>query len=220
LTPAPEQLRKLESDYVDDEVRYREALRLGLDRDDEIVRRRLIQKMMFLQRDLSTPATPTEQALRAYYDVHAADFRTAPSLQFEQIYFSPDAGGWSQAQARAARAAAHLHVRPDRQSVAGDESPVVVPPGEMTREQAMALFGDTPVIDALFGGKQNTWSEPVRSGYGWHLVRVTHQTAPQVPPLDQVRPQVEAAWRDAETVRNEQRELADLRGLYQIVRAQ
>ena len=63
ITPGPEQLERLVDDYIDDEVLYREALRLGLDQGDEIIRRRLIQKAQFLQRDLADPAQPDEGGL-------------------------------------------------------------------------------------------------------------------------------------------------------------
>src|SRR5215510_5405668 len=66
VLPSDGQLKFIVDDFVDDEVLYREALRLGLDQDDEIIRRRLIQKLEFLQRDLTVPPAPSDADLRAY----------------------------------------------------------------------------------------------------------------------------------------------------------
>jgi peptidyl-prolyl cis-trans isomerase C len=219
VTPSGEQLNRLESDFIDDEVRYREALRLGLGQDDEIVRRRLIQKVMFLQHDLAAPATPADQDLRVWYDAHPDAFRRPSTLGFEEIYFSPDAGGWDTARARARQAYAYVasHAEADTHAL-GDAPVLVTPLSEVSREQATKLLGDTPAIDVLFNGTPGVWSQPVQSGLGWHLLRVTHRTEAQIPPFEQLRPQIEAAWRDAQTQINEQRELEALRAQYQIVR--
>jgi hypothetical protein len=208
LTPSSEQLEKLVDDYIDDEVRYREALRLGLDRDDEIVRRRLIQKVTFLQHDLAAPSVPSEAVLRAFYDAHSTEFRAPLTLAFDQLYFSPDRGGWEKARVRALQTKS-----------SSDSFPLVIPDGELSRSQAMALFGDTALIDTLFTDPVGSWSAPVRSGYGWHRVRVTHRTESEVPPFEQVRDQVEAAWREVQTQAAERRELDALRAQFQVSRA-
>jgi len=219
LIPTAEEMRRLESDYINDEVWYREALRLGLDRNDEIVRRRLVQKVMFLQHDLAVPAVPSEGALREYYEAHAAAFRTTPAVSFEQIYFSPDRGGWSGAQSRAWSAYSYLgHHENEKATQMADPSPVILAAGELSRQQLAAALGDTPAVEALFTLEPGNWSQPVRSGYGWHLLRVIHRTESYTPSFDRVRVQVESAWRDAETETNEQRQLASLRAQYPIVR--
>lgn len=218
LTPSGEQLARLIDNYIDDEVRYREALRQGLDRDDEIVRRRLIQKVMFLQHDLAAPAAASDADLHAYYDAHVAAFREPATLSFEQLYFSADHGGWSEAEQRAWQVHARLAADAGVAAHSGDPLPLVIPDGELSRAQAVALFGDTPLIDSLFSAPIGSWSAPVQSGYGWHLFRVTHRTPMQVPAFEQVRAQVEAAWRDEQTQTVERRELDGLRLQYQITR--
>lgn len=81
FSPAPDQLANLVQEYVDDEVMYREALRMGLDQDDEIVRRRLIQKMQFLQRDLAPTETPTTEELQGYFEKHVDRFARPVSVR-------------------------------------------------------------------------------------------------------------------------------------------
>jgi peptidyl-prolyl cis-trans isomerase C len=221
LTPRSEQLARLVDEYVDDEVRYREALRLGLDHDDEIVRRRLIQKVEFLQHDLASPSAPTDQELRAFFAAHSAAFGVPATVSFEQLYFSADVGGWERARMRAAQAPAQLAEAPSlRARRSSDDFPLTMPEGELSRAQTASIFGDTPIIDTLFGSPLETWSVPVRSGYGWHLVRVTHRTPLQLPAFEQIRAQVEAAWRDEQTQAAARRELEALRAQYQVSRVQ
>jgi len=218
LTPTAEQLATLVDNYIDDEVRYREALRQGLDRDDEIVRRRLIQKVLFLQHDLAAPSSASEVQLHAFYDAHVASFREPATLAFDQLYFSADHGGWNKAEQRAWQVHARLAQHAASSDHTHDDFPLVLPAGELSHAQVAALFGDTPVVDTLFGAKVGSWSVPVQSGYGWHLVRVTRRTESQAPPFDQVRTQVEASWRDEQTQAAERRELDALRSQYQILR--
>src|SRR3954471_6794158 len=93
VAPSTGQLEIVVDDYIDDEVLYREALRLGLGDDDEIVRRRLIQKLEFLQRDSAAGIDPSAAELRAYYAAHPELFAAAARVSFSQRYFSPDRGG-------------------------------------------------------------------------------------------------------------------------------
>lgn len=220
ITPGAAQLERLVEDYVDDEVMYREAMRMGLDRDDEIVRRRLIQKVRFLQRDLATFLRPGETELRAYYSAHPELFAAPASVSFEQLYFSADRGGWPEARARARHALDRLLRTPTSSTEQGsdDPFPFQIPVEDFTRVEAGRLFGDTPIADALFGTPEGQWSGPHRSAYGWHLIRVTRRSPSSVAPFVEARAQVEAAYTQEQTKAAEQRELQALRSRYEIVR--
>jgi hypothetical protein len=91
--PGDQELDTLLRNFVKEEILYREAVALGLDRGDEIVRRRLAQKITFLQQDLGLLETPTEDELRNYYAAHRDLYTERPRRSLTQIYFSPDAGG-------------------------------------------------------------------------------------------------------------------------------
>ena len=223
VTPDAKQLAALVDEYIEDEALYREALKRGLDRDDEIVRRRLIQKMRYIEHDLAVPPTPGEQVLRGYYAAHAALFTTPESVGFEELYFSPDRDGWVGARSRAARAWARLAggTQPGGASwPAGieDQFPAEIPPGELTREDAARLFGASTIVNVLFQDGLGRWSQPIRSGYGWHLVRVIRRTPPRLAPFDEVRDQVLADWTRTEAQRRERGELLALRSQYPVVR--
>jgi peptidyl-prolyl cis-trans isomerase C len=219
ITPGPEQLERLIDDYIDDQVMYREALRMGLDQDDEIIRRRLIQKAQFLQRDLATVPLPQESELRACYSAHPELFTSAPRVTFEQLYFSADHGGWAKAETRARRALDQVR-RGSATSLASpdDPFPLQIPPEDLTHLDAVRVFGDTGIVEALFSTPEGQWSEPVRSAYGWHLVKVDHRQSANVAAFSQVRTQVESVYLQERRQAAQQRALAALRARYEIVR--
>jgi len=219
FTPGPQQLERLVEDYIDDEVMYREALRLGLDQDDEIIRRRLIQKMQFLQRDLATAPKPGENELRTYYSAHPELLTTPMSVTFEQLYFSADHGGWKRAERRARHALDQVQQLPVTSAAPLDDPyPLQIASEELTRIDAGRIFGDTPIVDALFSTPEGQWSAPVRSAYGWHLIKVGHRRLSDVAPFSQVRVQVESAFLQERTQLVQRRGLAALRARYDIVR--
>lgn len=177
---------------VHDEILFRQGTALGLDQDDEIVRRRVVQKMQFLMQDLNAPAEPSEAALRDYFRAHAARYVTAPRATFSHIYFSTDRAGDAQARARAvlAKLPATMHRAPDL----GDPFPDLYDFAAYEPLQVQRLFGRTPLSDAVFSAPPGRWSGPYRSGYGWHLIYVDARQAPALPPFTGVRDQVRSDY--------------------------
>jgi peptidyl-prolyl cis-trans isomerase C len=220
ITPGREQLERLVEEYIDDEVMYREAMRMGLDREDEIVRRRLIQKVQFLQRDLAAAPKPGESELRAYYAAHPQLFTSPADVTFEQLYFSADQGGWAEAEARAGHAYEQVErVTTTSIKPSDDAFPFQIPSGDLTRVDAGRLFGDTPIVDALFSTAEGRWSAPVRSAYGWHLIKIVHRRVSSTTPFDEMRGQAEAAFLQEQATAAERHELEALRARYQVLRS-
>ena len=91
--PAPQELEGLIADYIREEVFYRAALGLGLDRDDTIVRRRLRQKVEFLSEDMMGVPEPSEEDLRRFLESHSDAFRIGTKITFSHIYFNQDKRG-------------------------------------------------------------------------------------------------------------------------------
>jgi hypothetical protein len=211
--PSAEELRGLVEQHIEEEVLYREALSLGLDDDDTIVRRRLAQKMQFLIEDTTEPATPTEADLTGYFEAHRAEFRTAPFLTFSHVYFSADRRADAAADARAALAT----IARDPGSVRGDPFMLRYDYADVTRDDVARLFGGE-FADALFAltTDDGIWQGPVRSGYGWHLVRVVAKTTPAEPAFADVREGVLAAWLDDARRRANRENLDRLRAQYEI----
>ena len=77
-------------DRVREEVYCREAIALGLDRDDTVIRRRLRQKMEFVSDDVAAQAAPTDAELNAYLQAHPETFRVEPRFTFRQVYLDPE----------------------------------------------------------------------------------------------------------------------------------
>jgi peptidyl-prolyl cis-trans isomerase C len=214
IAPDAALLDRLVANYVDDELLYREALRLGLDRNDEIVRRRLIQKIEFLQHDVITDGAVDEVALRAYYDAHRARFTEPARISFAHLFFSPDRGGNAAAHARATRALASIAAGAD--PGAGDPPPVASSYRAITPADARQIFGTAEFAQWLGHRQPARWVGPVRSGYGWHLIRVSDRAAARAADFDSVRAEVRAEYlRDAGEVAR-RRQLEALRARYRV----
>jgi hypothetical protein len=195
--PSEDELDRLVRDYVREEVSYREALALGLDRDDAIIRRRLQQKLEFVSQDIAEQSEPSEEDLRAYLDAHAQAFERPATLSFAQVFLDPERHRGTLDVDTAA-----LLGELNR---GGDEADVALLGDPTLLEHQLA---DAPVekISDLFGADFaasvaalpiGSWQGPITSAYGTHLVRVTERTEARRPQLDEVRDAVELEWRNA-----------------------
>ena len=88
--PTPPELKALIDDTVKEEIYVREALALGLDKDDTVIRRRLRQKMEFMGDIGADALAPTNAELQAFLDAHSAKFALEPSIAFQQVLLGPD----------------------------------------------------------------------------------------------------------------------------------
>lgn len=188
--PTPAQLRTMLDNYIKEEIFLREGRALGLDKEDEIVRRRIAQKFDFLQQDLSVPVEPSEAQLRAYYDGHRGAYVEPPRRSFEQIYFAMDERG--EAAAKALAQGALLH--PD--AAAGDDFPGPKTIENLSEDEMNRLFGSAEFAHSAFSAPAGKWTGPFRSGYGWHLLRTTNARAGRQLSFDSVRDQVAKDWKD------------------------
>jgi len=91
--PTTEELKGLIDNFVLEEIYYRQAVAMGIDRDDTVIRRRLRQKFEFLTDDLAAASVPTDQELAAYLAANADAFVRESTYTFEQVYISPDQPG-------------------------------------------------------------------------------------------------------------------------------
>ena len=189
-----EMLGLLES-RIKEEILYREALAMGLDKDDTIVKRRMAQKMEFLAEDVSASHEPTTEELKAYFEKNRAMFSQPARIAVRLLYFSPDKRGkkaWSDANA----ALPMLSGKPAGWTGAaalGD--PFMFPDymADRTPDQIAKDFGP-PFAKALFAQKPGAWTGPIESGYGWHLVFIDSLTPERVSSFEEVEPDVKTAW--------------------------
>ena len=189
--PTDVELKGLVDDWVREEIAVREAMAMGLDRDDTVIRRRLRQKLEFVVEDVVAAAAPTEQELQAWLAGHAAAFRIEPQVAFRQVYVSRDRRGAAAetdakallARLRAAGAAARIDDLGD---------PIMLPQEVdlSSRGEIARTFGDdfAARVETLVPG---IWAGPIQSGFGLHLVLVRERVEGSLPPLSRVRPIVE-----------------------------
>jgi peptidyl-prolyl cis-trans isomerase C len=116
--PTAEEFNRLVKDKLQGEILYREALAMGLDKDDEIVKRRMAQKMQFLAEDVAAAREPTSAQLRAWYEKNSAPFAQPPRVSFRHLYFSSDRRG-ARAREDAVQALAKLAGQPASTSSPG-----------------------------------------------------------------------------------------------------
>ncbi len=206
--PSVEAVEAAVQAWVDRELLYREALRLGLDAGDPIVRRRLIQKLEFLAEEAPTEALGTA-ALRTYLRAHADAFRTAARVSFEHVFLRRERAALGEGVLATLRGGgdakgdAFVHGRSIRRR---------------TQAQVRGLFGGD-FADAIAPLPVGGWHGPLPSAYGTHLVRVTERVAGAVPPLESVRGQVEAHLAEARRGAARAALLERLRAEYEVLGA-
>ena len=210
--PTAEELQAGIEDQLRQEILYREALQLGLDKDDAIVKRRLAQKMEFLAEKLAALREPGPGELRTWFKKNEALY-TSPSLvSFRHIYFSPDQRGPdTEAEARQFLASVG-----GQESSGGDRFMFQSSYDEQTRDQVARIFGNK-FADQLFKLELGGWRGPVESGLGWHLVWVDSIQAGQLPEFDAVSDQVKADWLAEERSAMKRIEFEALKTRYRII---
>jgi peptidyl-prolyl cis-trans isomerase C len=219
--PLPDEagLRALAEQEAMQRILAREATALGLDKGDEIIERRLAQKMDFLLADLAGLEPPAHGELAAWYAANADRFTLPPRASFRHLYFSPDARGDDGARAAAEAALAEVADKPiDAPDLAALADRFMFQDfyGGRTPEQVAKEFGPGFAAD-LFALGPGAWRGPVRSGYGWHLVRLDTLEPARVPALDEIEADVRAAWTDERYRGIRQRAEDEMRARYTIV---
>ena len=216
--PTPEQMRHLVEAKVREEILYREALALGLDKDDTIVKRRLAQKMEFLAEDLSGIEEPSVEGLRIWFEANAQRFALPPRVSFRHLYFSFDRHG-ERTQAAAETALAALAGKPrDSADGAALADPFMFQDsyGDRPFSQIATQFGPR-FAQALFALKPGSWQGPIESGYGWHLIWIDSLTPSRVPAFEEIEPTVKSAW-VADQRKEAKRKMFDaMRARYRVV---
>jgi parvulin-like peptidyl-prolyl isomerase len=199
--PTEEEQKRLIEDLVRNEIYYREAIALGLDRNDEVVKRRLRQKMEFIFEDISSWTEPTDEELTAFLKKHGEKYLTDPQIAFLQVYVSAYKRGKS-TESDARRLLAQLNAGADPDTL-GDttllEPDVRLSPLWDIDKQFGDGFGKN-----LLGLKPGVWAGPIRSGFGLHLVLVKERRAGRLPELKEAGETVKRDW-----VVERQKELRD-----------
>lgn len=197
--PTAAEREALIADYVEEEVLYREALALGLERGDRIIRRRLVQKMEFLLEDLAPAPAPTESQLQDWLDRHPEDYRQPARIELDHVYFSRDRRGRSEVAAIAGAALEGLTPSMSADAAARAGDPSMLPAHQSLRplERIARDFGEDFAL-AVAELEPGGWRGPIASSYGEHLVRVLERSQARPSSLDEVRDAVRRDYQNAE----------------------
>jgi len=186
--PNKDQLDALIESEIKEEILYREALRMGLDKDDEIIRRRLSQKIEFLKTDLTKVPDPSPTELKNYYSTHSEFFRDSSTVSFTHIYFNGDYSTTDDIMKKASAILNMLNQKKlTRAPELGDRFMLQNDYAHVDKLEAQQLFGASQLSDTLFKLPLHQWIGPVKSGYGWHLVYIQQKKEGAVLPFEEVK---------------------------------
>jgi hypothetical protein len=191
--PSERELAGLVQERIKEELYYREALKMGLDKDDTIIRRRLRQKLEFLAANIAEAVEPTDELLGEYLEKNGEEFREPDYLSLKSIYFDKDRRGEG-ANSDATRTLEQLKATPSKSwEELGDTTRLPRELSDVSLERLYRTFGAdfAMAVNELSVGK---WSGPIPSSFGIHLVLVDKRIPGKIPPLDNVRTEVLTEW--------------------------
>jgi peptidyl-prolyl cis-trans isomerase C len=193
--PTTEEFGRLVEQKVQSEVLYREALALGLDKNDEIVKRRMAQKMQFLAEDVAAAREPTTEELKTWYAKNTDKFAMPKRVSFRHLYFSPDRRS-NHARDDAAKALGQLAGKPvDAKLDESFSDPFMFQ--QYYRDRAPDYLGKEfgpQFAQAVAKLPTGSWQGPIESGFGWHLVFVDTAIPGRVPEFEEIEADVKTAW--------------------------
>jgi peptidyl-prolyl cis-trans isomerase C len=205
--PTAGEWRSLIDNKIREEILYREAVAMGLDQEDTIVRRRLAQKMDFLMEDIAS------------FEKNSERFSLPPRITFHHLYFSPDRRG-AAARADAFRALGRLNDKSGATAAkgAGLADPFMFQSdyGDRTPEQITGVFG-ADFAKAVSKFKPGMWQGPIESGLGWHLVWMDSITPARVPAYEEIEAEIKTQWISEQRAEVKRRAFESMKSHYIIV---
>ncbi|WGL18075.1 peptidyl-prolyl cis-trans isomerase [Microbulbifer bruguierae] len=210
--PNRDELQALVEDFVREEVLYREAMRLGLDKDDTVIRRRLRMKMEYLAKDLIDAIEPSNQVLQAYYQQHLDKYIQPAQYSFEQVFLDSD---------KRVEVAEDARILLTKLTAGSD--PEKLGDGSLLQHRFEHISSER--IDRTFGNgfaqqlrelHSDQWSGPLTSAFGEHLVRITAYRPERQPDFGGIRTDVLRDWQEEEQKKILQTQYDTLRANYWI----
>jgi len=192
--PSQDELQGLIEQQIREEVMYREAIAMGLDQNDRIVRRRLAQKVEFISADLAALAEPTGTELADYLATHSDKFEQPARIDFVQIYIDLNKHGdniqdyVNKLLNKLRQTGSELDIETIGDSLMLDQQHK-----QITEHDVSRLFGKE-FANNLFSLSVGSWLGPISSGYGLHLVQINNKTEALLPELETVRDKVQVEW--------------------------
>ena len=188
--PTEQEMAGLIENYLRDEIYYREALAMGLDKDDGLIRRRMRQKVEYILEDISAQADPTDETLTAFMRQRMDKYRVEAQISFQQVYLNPDRRKDMVGDAR--KMLVRLRAGADPKTL-GDPIMVAHKFNFASESKIEMAFGES-FAQQVLRLEPGAWTGPVISGLGGHLVMVSERKDGRIPELAEVRTEVERDW--------------------------
>lgn len=193
-SPMSYEIQNLIKSEIREELLYREALNLGLDKDDGLIRRRLAQKMKYLFNDLSVVNKASEEELKKFISEHPEKFMKPASISFSQIYFNPKEHESTLYQ-DANSLLEKLRITTIKESNGlGDRSLLPYNFKNKRKIDIENTFGKK-FSEYAFSSSTNTWEGPFESAYGVHLIYIQKRREAHLPTLSEIRDDVQREWK-------------------------
>ena len=213
--PTAQDLKGQVSQLIREQILRREAVAMGIDEGDIVVRRRLAQKMEFLFKDLSAMTEPTEDDLRKYYFENRRKYEASPQVTFAQVYFSVENRGVEGAK-QAAQALIKEDGDPYKVSTLGDAS--ILSPGcrQCGEKEIRNRFG-TDFTEAVKNQEPGSWNGPVKSAYGFHAVYIYERQDTKFPMFRDIIDRIKNDWMSAKREEYTRRVYGEIRSRYRVL---
>ena len=196
--PSKEELQKLIDKRIKETVLYEEAKKMDLDKDDVVIKRRVVLQYRNLVEGLLIPPDPTEEELTAYFQKNIDAYIPEEVLSITQIFFDPDKREETTLEdaEKTLLALQKREILPDNYNAYGDNFMLANEYTDITPFQLRKYFG-RGFTESVMELEPNVWTGPVLSGYGTHLVYVHKKVTPDAPSLEEVKETVLSDYMDA-----------------------
>lgn len=189
--PTEGETKGLMENFIRDEIYYREAIAIGLDQGDALIRRKLRQKMEFILEDIAAQTEPTDEELERFMTEHRQKYLIDPQIAFRQVFINVDKRGDS-AEAYASQVLEQLDGGADANAL-GDRSLINHAAELSPLWKIKKDFGET-FSTQLLDVEPGKWMGPLRSGFGLHLVFIDKRVVKPLPQLEDIRNSVKRDW--------------------------
>lgn len=163
-----EEKKEVEIRAVEDELLYREAIRMGFDKHDHIVKQRMVQKVLALAEYMEgEPKPTTDEEAHAYYQAHREEFKKPKELSFQHVFLAKGHESRAERVRRQVETFTSLASEPPF----GDSFPISRAVGLTGIDRIGSDYGQA-FASALEAQRPGQWSGPIESRYGLHFVRV------------------------------------------------
>jgi peptidyl-prolyl cis-trans isomerase C len=216
--PTEDELDGIIRRHVRIQILYREALAMGMDKGDVVIKRRLAQKVELLAQGLMTPEEPREEELIAWYAENSDRFKQPDLYTITQIFFDPDKRGATtldDVKAAIDKLNALDRLPPDFSDY-GDRLMLESYYANVSTMELGKLFG-TAFAEQIVELELGVWQGPVLSGYGAHLVRVSDAVLVPLPAFDDVKQQITEEWMARQVNELSERFIENLVSRYEVI---